>query len=990
MAFSARSTQWSTSSRVQPSAPSVSGLTSRKMSFQKIQAPSVYGGAGGYGTRISTSTSSGQGLGGSLQLSITGSDVLLTGNEKSTMQNLNDRLAAYLERVRSLEKSNSLIEKQIREWYEKNTISVGQDYSSYFKTIEELRNQISAAQMENSRLVLQIDNAKLAADDFRLKFENEHLLRQSVESDITGLLHVRDDLTLTQADLESQIENITEELVFLRKNHEEERDRLRKEASGSVNVAVDAAPGIDLAAIMENMRKQYEEMAEKNRQEAKEHFEKQTAELNQEVALSVERLEVQRKEVTERRQICQNVELELQSLLNMKQTLEASLAETEARYSHQLDQIQGAISSLEAQLRQVRVDMEAQNNEYSILLDVKTRLEMEIATYRRLLEGEETGYLEEMSTVEVTEKESSKFKKIKTIVEEVVDGKIVSSEVREVEEKIWIKKCQNLKSVVVVVFVGGALIKIYPGTSSTMALSVRTSGGSRQFSSRSGIGGGSLRMSSSGGGGGFGGSGLGFGGGSGGGFGAASLLGSSSGFGGGFGGSSGAGLGSSLSSGFGGSYGGGLGGGYGSGLGSGFGGGLGSGLGSSSGAAFGSGFGGGLGTGFGGGFGPAGAGDGGILSGSKKETMQNLNDRLAAYLDKVRSLEDANTELERKIREWYEKNGPGTGTPGSGNDYSKFYPLIEDLRNKIINATIDNARIILQVDNARLAADDFRLKYENEVALRQSVEADINGLRRVLDELTMTRADLEMQIESLNEELAYLKKNHEEELQGIQSSEFGQVSVEMDAAPGTDLTKLLNDMRGQYEVIAEQNRKEAEAWFNEKSGELKREISTHTEQLQSGKSEITDLKRTLQSLEIELQSQLAMKKSLEDTLAETEGGYCAQLSQIQMQIGNLESQLFQVRADMERQNAEYQQLLDIKTRLEMEIETYRRLLDGEFVGAGQAVTLESSSLTGSKSQTQSLDSSQDPTKTRKIKTIVEEVVDGKVVASHVKEVEEKI
>ncbi|NXN82265.1 K1C12 protein, partial [Bombycilla garrulus] len=518
-----------------------------------------------------------------------------------------------------------------------------------------------------------------------------------------------------------------------------------------------------------------------------------------------------------------------------------------------------------------------------------------------------------------------------------------------------------------------------------MALSVRTSGGSRPFSSRSGFGAGSLRMSSSSGGGGFGGSGLGFGGGSAGGFGAASLLGSSSGFSGGYGGSSGAGFGSSVSSGFGGSFGGGLGGSYGSGLGSGFGGGLGSGFGSSSGAAFGSGFGGGLGTGFGGGFGPAGAGDGGILSGSKKETMQNLNDRLAAYLDKVRSLEDANTELERKIREWYEKSGPGTGTPGSGNDYSKFYPLIEDLRSKIINATIDNARIILQVDNARLAADDFRLKYENEVALRQSVEADINGLRRVLDELTMTRADLEMQIESLNEELAYLKKNHEEELQGIQSSEFGQVSVEMDAAPGTDLTKLLNDMRGQYEVIAEQNRKEAEAWFNEKSGELKREISTHTEQLQSGKSEITDLKRTLQSLEIELQSQLAMKKSLEDTLAETEGGYCAQLSQIQMQIGNLESQLFQVRADMERQNAEYQQLLDIKTRLEMEIETYRRLLDGEFVGAGQAVTFESSSLTGSKSQTQSLDSSQDPTKTRKIKTIVEEVVDGKVVASHVKE-----
>ncbi|NWV31835.1 K1C20 protein, partial [Grantiella picta] len=420
MAFSTRSIQWGTSSRLQSSTPSVSGLTSRKMSIQKIQAPSVYGGAGGYGTRISTSTSSGQGLGGSLQLSITGSDVLLAGNEKSTMQNLNDRLASYLERVRSLEKSNSMIEMQIKEWYEKNTVRVGQDYSSYFKTIEELRNKVAAAQMENARLILQIDNAKLAADDFRLKFENEHLLRQSVESDITGLLRVRDDLTLTKANLESQIESITEDLVFLRKNHEEDINRLRKEVTGSVEVAVDAAPGIDLAAIMENMRKQYEEMAEKNRQEAKEHFEKQTVELKQEVALNIEQLEVQRKEITERRQVFQTLELELQSLLGMKQTLEGSVAETEARYSFQLAQIQGAISSLEAQLRQLRADMEAQNSEYSTLMDVKTRLEMEIATYRRLLEGEE----------------NCKFKKIKTIVEEVVDGKIVSSEVREIEEKM--------------------------------------------------------------------------------------------------------------------------------------------------------------------------------------------------------------------------------------------------------------------------------------------------------------------------------------------------------------------------------------------------------------------------------------------------------------------------------------------------------------------------------------------------------------------------
>ncbi|XP_023059894.1 keratin, type I cytoskeletal 17 isoform X2 [Piliocolobus tephrosceles] len=327
--------------------------------------------------------------------------------------------------------------------------------------------------------------------------------------------------------------------------------------------------------------------------------------------------------------------------------------------------------------------------------------------------------------------------------------------------------------------------------------------------------------------------------------------------------------------------------------------------------------------GSGGGYGSSFGGVDGLLAGGEKATMQNLNDRLASYLDKVRALEEANTELEVKIRDWYQRQAPGPA-----RDYSQYHRTIEELQNKILTATVDNANILLQIDNARLAADDFRTKFETEQALRLSVEADINGLRRVLDELTLARADLEMQIENLKEELAYLKKNHEE-MNALRGQVGGEINVEMDAAPGVDLSRILNEMRDQYEKMAEKNRKDAEDWFFSKTEELNREVATNSELVQSGKSEISELRRTMQALEIELQSQLSMKASLEGSLAETENRYCVQLSQIQGLIGSVEEQLAQLRCEMEQQNQEYKILLDVKTRLEQEIATYRRLLEGE-------------------------------------------------------------
>ncbi|XP_075071465.1 keratin, type I cytoskeletal 47 kDa-like [Mixophyes fleayi] len=370
--------------------------------------------------------------------------------------------------------------------------------------------------------------------------------------------------------------------------------------------------------------------------------------------------------------------------------------------------------------------------------------------------------------------------------------------------------------------------------------------------------------------------------------------------------------------------------------------------------------------------------DAGVFGNNGKETMNNLNDRLAVYLEQVRSLEQANHDLEAKIHEYYEKKAAISTFDPSG-----FYKIIEDLRSQIQEATTDNARLLLQVDNAKLAADDFKIKFESELTIRLGVDGDINGLRRALDELTIQKSDLEMEIEAAKEDLIYLKKNHEKELAVFQGGMGGKVNVELDSAPPVDLSKVMEEVRQQYENMMEKNRQEAEALYRRQSESLNKDVAVYQQSFETSRTEVTDLKRTVQSLEIELQSLMNMKHALEGTLTETEGRYGAQLAGIQNLISQIEMDLHKVRTDSEHHSLEYRILLDAKTKLEMEIATYRRLLDGEDMSFSLLPQMETQKNIKIISKEQTKSSS---TKTiQRVVEIVEEVVDGKVVNSSMKE-----
>lgn len=132
---------------------------------------------------------------------------------------------------------------------------------------------------------------------------------------------------------------------------------------------------------------------------------------------------------------------------------------------------------------------------------------------------------------------------------------------------------------------------------------------------------------------------------------------------------------------------------------------------------------------------------------------------------------------------------------------------------------------------------------------------------------------------------------------------------------------------------------------------LNQEEALRTQDLQTSKSEVGQVRRTLEHLEIELQTELSkvssawggrggrtvgpsppppqQKAALEETLANTSSSFSSLLGGHQAQVLALEDQLSQMRADLENQKVQYSELLHLKTRLELEIREYQRLLEGE-------------------------------------------------------------
>ncbi|XP_056418183.1 peripherin isoform X2 [Hyla sarda] len=307
---------------------------------------------------------------------------------------------------------------------------------------------------------------------------------------------------------------------------------------------------------------------------------------------------------------------------------------------------------------------------------------------------------------------------------------------------------------------------------------------------------------------------------------------------------------------------------------------------------------------------------------NEKAELQELNDRFASFIEKVRYLEQQNAVLVTEINQARSKE------PTRAADLCQ--QELRELRRQLDALGKERDRIQVERDNFAEDLNFLKQRLDEEVHKREDAENNLVLFRKDVDDATLSRLELERKIESLMDEIEFLKKLHEEEIQDVQVSvQVQSIHTEIEPTKQPDLTSALREIRSQYETIAVKNLQESEEWYKSKFADLSDAANRNNEALRHAKQEMNETRRQVHSLTSEIDGLKGTNEALIRQMKDMEEQFGSEAANYQDTIVRLEQDVQHMKEEMARHLREYQDLLNVKMALDIEIATYRKLLEGE-------------------------------------------------------------